>query len=311
MFLSIITPTLNSEATLGDALVSAQSQTTGDAEHLVIDAVSIDGTLCVAGRFPDVTAISEPDNGIYDGMNKGAYRARGEWLLFLQGDDWLPAGAIAAYRQAAAMYPDADMICGMAEAVRIVAGDWVPVWTVTETAKRELTLANIALGEPMINARLIRKSLFFDLGGFSGDFRLASDRDFLLRAASSGVRQVEIDDMTYRYRWHQGSSTMTDSGRLSSILLGENLEIARRQLDLAKKGERAVLKSWHDRLQVQSAMNALERFDLRDLYRSISGALMVNPVWFLSFATEFFRSLPGFLIRGCRTRSQMNKVVTL
>jgi glycosyltransferase involved in cell wall biosynthesis len=307
MFLSVITPTLNSEATLGEALESVRCQWEEDMEHLVIDAVSRDSTLDVASLFPAVQVTSEPDKGIYDGMNKGAFRAKGEWLLFLQGDDWLPEGAIKAFREAVAAHPDADMLCGQAEAVRCVDGAWVPVWAVRNSGDRKLNVANIALGEPMINARLMRKSLFHALNGFCGEFDLASDRDFLIRAAQVGVIQSEVDAMTYRYRWHGGSSTMTDDNRLAARLLRENLEIASRHLSRTKGADASALRSWHGRLCIQSAMNALEDLDVRTFSSSALRGISRNPLWMFLLGVECLSSIPGFLKRGCRTRSQIKR----
>ena len=276
-------------------------------EHLLIDAVSSDGTLKVASRFQEVKVTSEPDNGIYDGMNKGAFRARGEWLLFLQGDDWLPEGSIRAYREAVEANPDADVVCGQAQAVRRVDDGWFPVWSVANQEERKLTVPNIALGEPMINARLIRRSLFGELKGFRAEYALASDRDFLIRAALSGARQREIDFMTYRYRWHGGSSTMTDDVRLASRLLGENLEIASRHLARVRGADASALRTWHGRLCVQSAMNALESLDARTFCSSVNRGQSGNPLWIFQLGGECLSAVPGFLKRGCRTRSQVKR----
>lgn len=59
-------------------------------EVVVVDGASTDGTVAVAERsaVPDVV-ISEPDDGIYDAMNKGAARASGTWLHFLNAGDLL------------------------------------------------------------------------------------------------------------------------------------------------------------------------------------------------------------------------------
>ena len=304
MFLTVITPTLNSESTLGEALESVRSQWEEGVEHLVIDAVSRDNTPGVASGFPDVTFTSEPDGGIYDGMNKGAFRAKGDWLLFLQGDDWLPEGTIKAFREAVSAHPDADLLCGQAEAVRFADVAWVPVWTVRNAKARELNVANVALGEPMINARLIRKSLFHKLNGFSGEFALASDRDFLIRAAMAGALQSEVNTMTYRYRWHGGSSTMTDDDRLSARLLRENLEIASRHLSSANGADANALRAWHGRLCIQSAMNALERLDAHAFALACRYGVSRDPLWIFRLAGECLTAVPGFLKRGCRTRSQ-------
>ena len=296
---------LNAEATLAETLESVLAQDPTSVEHLLLDARSSDGTLEVAARFPHLRVLSEPDCGIYDGMNKGARLASGEWLLFLQADDWLPKGTLAAYREAIQEYPSVVMITGGAEAVKEQNGKWQTVWSVDDDGRKKLTVRNILLGEPMINARLIRRDFFLKMGGFSLDYSLASDRDFLLRAACAEGQRIEIPAPTYRYRWHSGSSTTTEGNRLTSRLSAENLAIARKHLSSIQGPEQKVLKTWHTRLTIQSAMNALESFHLKGVLSALKEGIAVDPFCTIAFLAEILRSLPGFLARGGKTRSQL------
>lgn len=304
--ISIITPSFNAARTIGETLESVLPQLSGDVEHLLIDACSTDGTLEIASKYPHLTVRSEPDRGIYDGMNKGGVLAKGEWLLFLQADDWLPDGTLDAYRKAISEAPMSEVICGSAEAVKESEGGWSTLWSVTDGPLKQLSSENIALGEPMINARLFRKSSFEKLGGFSLEYSLASDRDFLLRAAGVSVIQQELDVMTYRYRWHSGSSTMTEGNELSSKLSRENLAIAKKHLETSNNN-RLPLRKWHEQLTVQAAMNALEGFRGVDLLHACREGISETPEWLASFAAEILQSLPGLLLRGGRTKSRILK----
>jgi len=308
VLISIITPTFNAGSTIGDALESVLSELGADTEHLLMDACSTDQTLEITKGYPHLIIRSERDSGIYDGMNKGAELACGEWLLFLQGDDWLPEGSLEAYHEAIRRHPEAEMFCGNCKAVKELDGGWAPVWSVTDPEFKKLTVRNIALWEPMIYARLIRREVFIRLGGFSLEYRLASDRDFLLRAAKSGIQQVEIDVDTYRYRWHVGSSTMTEGNSRTEQLSSENLAVAKRHLqflDAEQLGidDRKALRAWHTRLTVQATMNALESKNLNFLDNCLEG-VRVDALWPGKFLSVFMSSIPGFLTRGCRTRSQ-------
>jgi glycosyltransferase involved in cell wall biosynthesis len=303
--ISIITPALNAGGTLSESLTSVTSQGLSDIEHLLIDARSSDQTLEIASGFPHLSVISEQDRGIYDGMNKGARLARGVWILFLQADDWLPEGTLAAYRGAIRANPDASMICGGAEAVRKSGGRYSTIWSVNDVARKRLTAENIALGEPMINARLFRRECFQKLGGFSLEYSLASDRDFLLRAADAGIRQEEVPSITYRYRWHDGSRTMTEGNALTNQLFIENLAIAKKHLSCSRSARRKVLRRWHTNLTVQAAMNALESPGMRGFLPAMKEGSAADVFWCPRFVTEVLRSLPGFLMRGCKTRSSL------
>ena len=304
MIISIITPTYNAGGTIAEALRSTGHPDIA-IEHLVMDASSEDNTLAVASSFPGVRVFSEPDKGIYDGMNKGANLALGEWLLFLQGDDWLPAGAINAYRGAIACYPGAEIICGDCDAVKQSGGTWSEVWSVKEPSRKKLTVENIALGEPMINARLIKRATFLKLGGFSLEYSLASDREFLLRAAEDGIRQVEIQVSTYRYRWHEGSSTMTNGTALSGKLRRENLHIAKRHQKLLFGNDKKAIRDWRSKLAVELAMNAIERPNMGLFIESFLHGFNSRSWWIFSLCSEIIRCLPGYFARGFRTRTMV------
>ncbi len=303
--ISIITPVLNAEATLEEMLESLQSQEMDEIEHLLIDAKSSDTTLAIAEKYSHLSIHSEEDCGIYDGMNKGARLASGRWLLFLQADDWLPEGTLHAYKKALKEYPTAEMFCGSAEAVKISSGIRMTLWSVHHGASKKLTVENIALGEPMINARLIRRDIFLRLGGFSLDYFLASDRDFLLRAAAEGIEQQDLPMLTYRYRWHSGSSTMTEGNKLTQRLSAENLSIAKKYLVQANGRERSLLKKWHTQLTVQAAMNALELPSRKAFLLAIKQGIQTDPLWPFFFAAEILRAFPGFLARVGKTKSQL------
>lgn len=86
---SIITVTWNAAGVISPTLESVRRQTSSDYEMLIIDGASTDDTLAIA-RAASITSLrvfSEPDNGLYDAMNKGIARARGRYLVFLNAGD--------------------------------------------------------------------------------------------------------------------------------------------------------------------------------------------------------------------------------
>lgn len=88
---SIIIPTYNSAKTLDKTLVSIAAQTYRNLEVIVMDGGSKDTTIQLVNTFkdriPNLNWFSEPDDGIYDAMNKGLAKVSGEWVLFLGSDD--------------------------------------------------------------------------------------------------------------------------------------------------------------------------------------------------------------------------------
>ena len=97
---SIITITYNAEAFLPRTVESVLSQHYRDIEHIIIDGASTDSTLSVAQDYMqrsyaaqnghEVRIVSEPDNGLYDAMNKGLRQASGDYICFLNAGDFFP-----------------------------------------------------------------------------------------------------------------------------------------------------------------------------------------------------------------------------
>lgn len=97
---SIITITYNAEAFLPRTVESVLSQHYRDIEHIIIDGASTDSTISVAQDYMqrsyaaqnghEVRIVSEPDNGLYDAMNKGLRQASGDYICFLNAGDFFP-----------------------------------------------------------------------------------------------------------------------------------------------------------------------------------------------------------------------------
>lgn len=92
--LSIITVNYNNNEGLKKTIKSIKEQSFKSYEHIIIDAGSSDGSEETIKGYAKSTKhltfwVSEPDNGIYDGMNKGILHANGEYLYFLNSGDSL------------------------------------------------------------------------------------------------------------------------------------------------------------------------------------------------------------------------------
>ncbi len=305
---TIITPTLNAGSTLADALASVRDQTSEiDFEHLLLDGGSTDDTLKVAAAFDFVATSSEKDRGLYDAMNKGAARAAGEWLVFLQADDWLAPGALAAWAACIKANPEAQLVTGVPERFERRAGAWVERQSADDAGGQELSVCNIALGDPMLNARTIRKDAFHAAGGFSLDYPYCSDRDFLLQLHQQAARTVSIPEKVYRYRWHEGSRTMNDGNDLAGKIAEECLTIAEIWMSRVSQADRRVLREWHARVSYQQVLRALEDGNLPSAVKSMRRAMGTNPFWPAGFLAEFTRCFAGYVGRGCRTKSQVRR----
>jgi glycosyltransferase involved in cell wall biosynthesis len=152
-------------------------------EHIIIDGDSTDNTVEIALTYAyrqaergiDVTIISEPDEGIYDAMNKGIKRARGRYIGFLNTDDWYATDALALIVGDINEY-DADIIggeCTIAREGKAIRMLPVRPEMIHATYPKEMPANHQAL--------FMRTDLIREMGGFDTQFLIAADYDLCLR----------------------------------------------------------------------------------------------------------------------------------
>ena len=91
--ISIITACYNAEKTIEQTIQSVVNQTYDNIEYIIVDGASTDGTMDIVRKYEEQVdiIISEPDEGIYDAFNKGAKVATGDYIQYLNADDYLIA----------------------------------------------------------------------------------------------------------------------------------------------------------------------------------------------------------------------------
>jgi glycosyltransferase involved in cell wall biosynthesis len=86
--ISIITVVFNGEKHIGRTIESVLGQTYRELEYIIIDGKSADGTMDVIQGYKGIhRVVSEPDQGLYDAMNKGLKAASGDYIWFLNAGD--------------------------------------------------------------------------------------------------------------------------------------------------------------------------------------------------------------------------------
>lgn len=111
--LSIITIACNCASDLETTICSVLGQTFTDYEYIIIDGGSKDGSLEIIKKYGTQISrwVSEPDEGIYDAMNKGLQMASGEYVLFMNaGDTFFDSSTLA--KIPFTQFPDADIFYG-------------------------------------------------------------------------------------------------------------------------------------------------------------------------------------------------------
>lgn len=96
--ISVITVCYNNATGLEETILSVLSQAYSNLEFIIVDGGSTDKTLEVLNKYKDRvdSIISEPDQGIYDAMNKGIEIASGDWVIFMNsGDNFFSSTSIS------------------------------------------------------------------------------------------------------------------------------------------------------------------------------------------------------------------------
>lgn len=114
MKISIITVVRNGEQTIRDTINCVLSQSYHNIEYIVVDGNSTDRTLDIVQSFGNKVSkiISEPDTGIYDAMNKGLRAATGDYIGFLNADDFYSDQDVVSKIVSTARETQADSIYG-------------------------------------------------------------------------------------------------------------------------------------------------------------------------------------------------------
>jgi len=180
--ISIITVCLNEKAKIEKTIQSVLAQTFRDYEFLIIDGGSTDGTLDMIAKYEDRIdlLISEEDHGIYHAMNKGIISSHGEYLLFLNGGDYLFDKS--TLENIFKNRPSADIIYGdlMFDDTegRAHTGECF-------VAKPQRNISFLSFFYPRTTlyhpGSIIKKCLFFSHGLYCEKFKLLGDYEFFIR----------------------------------------------------------------------------------------------------------------------------------
>lgn len=182
-FFSIITICRNAQTLIGPTIDSLARQDWRDFEYLVIDGASTDGTLEVVRERAlglQLRLVSEPDNGIYDAMNKGARLANGQWVYYLNaGDDLIDASVLRRVAMQLSATPSIDIAYGDViyrgeGGEHLVRFDW-------------LTRSNLLFEHLCHQAVFAARATFERFGLFDTQYRINADFEWLLRVFRQGA----------------------------------------------------------------------------------------------------------------------------
>lgn len=199
--ISVVIPTFNAAETLPATLDSLRAQAFAPHDVIIADGASKDATLRISNAARDIVNIivSEPDEGIYDAMNKGCAQARGDLIVVLGADDCLTP---VAFEQVA--------IAWRAGKTDIYAGRAIMVdrnGCVTLRDDEEFSEAALVSGIPFNhNAMYVTREAYAKVGPYDLDFRLGADAHWVHRAIKAGLSFTRINAPLVRFGLDGASS---------------------------------------------------------------------------------------------------------
>lgn len=199
---SIITPSYNQGRFLPDCIESVLSQSGVEVEHIVIDACSTDETLGVLKAHPHIQWVSEKDKGMSDGINKGFLKATGDWMMWLNCDDYLLPGVLRKIADHIENNPQADVVHGDC---LFVNEDKSLIRRKYDHPVDEKMLLFVGCYIPSTST-FFRRSIIDSGNLLDVHYRVCMDWEYYLRLMRGGFRFSYIPEVIAGFRWH-GSNT--------------------------------------------------------------------------------------------------------
>lgn len=182
MKVTIITATRNNVATIATTIKSVISQTHCDIEYIIIDGASTDGSLEIiqhyARQYPHIIKyVSEPDNGVYNALNKGIRISTGEIVGLLHGNDKFSSHTIVEEVVNAMQDNSVPFVYGDVKYTRVNSDKVIRYYSSAQFTTQTL-LNGIAPPHPSL---YMRRELFDTYGLYQEDYLIGADFDMFLR----------------------------------------------------------------------------------------------------------------------------------
>ena len=208
--LTVITVVYNGKRFIECCLLSVINQNCPDAEHLIIDGGSVDGTTGIIDRYarrhPHVRWTSKKDGGQSAAMNQGIAMARGKIIGFLNCDDYYEPAVLPRILKIFQTLPHPSLLVGNCN----VINDEGKVTYLNKPSR--LSLTNILIGGEKNqfpfnpSAYFYHRSLHDKIGPYAADDHYTMDLDFLLRAVQAAHIQY-VDETWGNFRHIKGTKT--------------------------------------------------------------------------------------------------------
>jgi glycosyltransferase involved in cell wall biosynthesis len=215
--ISIITVVYNGASTLEQTILSVINQTYKNIEYIIIDGGSTDGTIDIIKKYEKHLAcwVSEPDEGIYDAMNKGIDKATGEWIGLLNSGDVYTQDVLHIISQEVTNNPDIELFFGNMKIIHNKK------YLRDEIFNGIIDCKMMNICHPTV---FVKRDIYSIYGVFDKKFPIAADYDILLRFYKKHVK----------FKYLNIFITIFSIGGISSIL---SLKILKERFLIRKKNK--------------------------------------------------------------------------
>ena len=216
---SVIIPVYNAESFIGRAIDSVLGQSWTDLELLIVDDGSTDGTPGRLGAYGEqLQVFRQPNAGPAAARNLGLEAARGEYVAFLDADDWWEPRKLAAQVALLEKRPEIGF-CSTATRVVDIAGRTVGDWSCQaySGSLTEALFVNGALISGSTSGVLARRSLLDDAGGFDPTLCGFEDPDLWIRLSARSSYACIPKPLTVVVRTPCSVSTQLQNMRRASL----------------------------------------------------------------------------------------------
>jgi glycosyltransferase involved in cell wall biosynthesis len=292
--ISVVIPAFNAASTLAGCVTSIGSLESGDVEIIIVNDASTDDTQLVANEMGERYSAHVLEHVINTGVvysrNDGLKAASGHYILFLDADDQLCAGALDALRHG---FYDDDVV-GVAGRFRAVDQEGnnldIGTWSTEQlrpVLRRAGKMVDSALGmtgealltrlvSPPPGGVLLRRSAVDAIGGFDPRVKRSEDLDLLVRLTAVG-RLVAVDAIVLNYR-RQGSQRSASTrrrqfGRLWTVSM---LIVRAPTGELARSRGRGAAAHFLDRAETRWRYGQRRAIDVVSVVRSLLLAALLR-----------------------------------
>jgi glycosyltransferase involved in cell wall biosynthesis len=256
---SVVMPCYNSATYVREAITSALRQTHPHVEIIVVDDGSDDGSLDIIRQLADthpgrLVQLQQKHRGPYPARNLGLQHARGDYVAFLDADDWWSEDFLEKLLSAM-LREKADLsYCGWQNTGNLATNDspYIP-----PAYENEDTVSAFLRGCPWpIHAALVRRSILNEVQGFSERCYTSMDYDIWLRILGKTRKITRVPEVLAYYRWH-------GSGQISATKWKQVIDAIQVRRDFVNNHPELI-----SHLSEQAIYELVDRRLLKEAYRA-------------------------------------------